>query len=437
MPTKTAAAAAAAAPKVESPKASVVTISPKGSETVHLKHRHQGRHQQPEWLRQQELDQAQEEEEIDRLARGGTQHVISTSTGRVTSKAPSRERSEAVVSPPAEDAGGASQFQGEWNWDMGEMDRQRATQERHAALLQDVDELGARLDGLESSIQKVPSIANLNANDFLDIITGDVSEAKLEFNQKSVAIVKKCREIRAGRARAEKELAKKRLLVQKVADAQARLVEAEARAQLTDAADDVSEMRELVASAKRRVDEVKFAVSQRERHLEAMEQAVRAELFGRNPKDKAKAEAFNIYSLVDEVDGTVKREGKPERLARLRREKEQLQQEAQELAEEAHARRQQQQQADEEGGDDGNKTKTSAPPRQESQQEEKLTEEKLTEEVQAKSKKLQRLKTVLAATQARISALGAERVKNVAKIVTLLEDSDTRDAQVKALQVGE
>ena len=237
-----------------------VTISPKGTATVSLQHRRgqSAKHQQPEWKRQQAIDERREAEEIEKLATGefrGSQHVLSSATGKVIPPKHRRHDDE-----EDDDGGGHDQpgetFQGEWNWDMGAMDRQRATQERHAALLQDVDELGAQLDSLESNIQAVPAVPNLNANDFLDIITGDASEAMQEFNKKSVLIIKKCREIRSGRARAEKELAKKRLLVQKLADAAARLLEAESRSEVDDAADDIARMRELVRDAKRRVDEV-------------------------------------------------------------------------------------------------------------------------------------------------------------------------------------
>ena len=408
--------------KKDSPKAAV-TVSPKGTEHVLLKHR-----KKPDWKRQQELDEQREAEEIEKLATGEMrtqQQVLSSSTGRVIQVPQSRE------APKADDNAGAEgqHFQGEWKWDMGAVSKQQATQERHAALLQDVDELGSQLDDLEGKIQSVPAIPNLNADDFLDIITGDASEAQLEFNQKSVLIIKKCREIRAGRAKVEKELAKKRLLVQKVADAHTRLLEAESREKLADCgSDDIAKMRDLVKDARRRVDEVKFAVGQQEKQLEIMEQAVKVELFGHNPKNRQKAEAFNIYSLVNEADGSLKRPGKPERIQLLHEEKDNLQNELQGLTNKLETRRQ-------ENGDEGSDEGARADENGDEAQDDQLSEEVLTEQVQHKTKKLQKLKTVLAATKARISALNAERAKNVAKIVGFLEDSDARDAQVQALQV--
>lgn len=415
--------------KKDSPKAAV-TVSPKGTEHVLLKHR-----KKPDWKKQQELDEQREAEEIEKLATGEMrtqQQVLSSSTGRViqvpqSREGPKQQEEDSVGNAEAE----GQRFQGEWKWDMGAVSQQQATQERHAALLQDVDELGSQLDELEGKIQSVPAIPNLNADDFLDIITGDASEAQLEFNQKSVLIIKKCREIRAGRAKVEKELAKKRLLVQKVADAHTRLLEAESRDKLADCgSEDIAKMRDLVKDARRRVDEVKFAVAQQEKQLEVMEQAVKVELFGHNPKNRQKAEAFNIYSLVNEADGSLKRPGKPERIQLLREEKENLQNELQELTSKLEARRQ-------ENGDTGSDEGARAGDDEngEEAQDDQVSEEVLTEQVQHKTKKLQKLKTVLAATKARISALNAERAKNVAKIVGFLEDSDARDAQVQALQV--
>ena len=174
--------------------------------------------------------------------------------------------------------------------------------------------------------------------------------------------------------------------------------------------------------------QVSFAVSQSERQLETMEQAVRVELFGHRPKSKEKAEKFNIYSAINEADGTVTRAGKPERIRRLKTEEHRLRSELEQLSAKVDEQRQQRAaqdaggaDADGDGDDDGD--------------EQQLSEEQLTEEVQAKSKQLQKLKTVLAATKARISAMGAERAKNISKIVNLLEDSDAKDAQVQALQV--
>lgn len=408
-------------PTPKSPKG--VTVSPKGTETVHLKHQHAGRHQEPEWKRQQKLEEERDAEEIEKLAAGELSkaqhaHVLSSETGEVV-----RGRSREAQEPPAVQG---DKFDGEWNWDMARMDRQRATQERHDNLLQDVDELGSQLDALESKIQQVPTVPNLNANDFLDIITGHASEAALEFNKKNVVILKKCREIRAGRAKIDKELAKKKLLIQKVAEASQRLVEAEARSQLSDASDDVSQLRDLLKDAKRKVDEVQFAVSQRERQLATMEQAVKVEIFGhdQNPKRKEKAEKFNVYSLVDPESGTVKRLGKTERIQKLKKEKRRLVDELKQLAAQDAKEEAQSSSTPDVGPVDG--VADSAP---------ELSEEQLTEQVQAKSKTLKKLKTVLAATKARITALGNERAKNVAQIVSFIEDSDAHDAQVNALQV--
>jgi hypothetical protein len=303
-------------------------------------------------------------------------------------------------------------------------------------LLQDVDELGSRLDQLEQSLQQLPPAPDLNANDFLDILTGDASEAKLEFNQKNVVILKKCKELRAGRARVDKELAKQQLLVRKLADAHTRLVQAESHAQLSRAGTDVAEMKGLVKKSKQREAEVAFAVQQQERQLKDMEQAVRVELFGdQRGKDNNKDQPFNIYSLVDEKTGAIKRLGRKERLQRLRQDKQRLQQELKSLAAQAAARQM----------PPSSNSNTSSSPRQQQQQTEgqaaddeqagQLSEEALTQNVQQKTQQLQKLQTVLAATKARMSAMGAERAKNITKIVSMLEDSDARDGQVKALQV--
>ena len=101
--------------KTNSPKQGV-TISPKGTETVNLKHKHQ----QLEWKRQQELEELRDAEEIERLAAGDflpeeqehRQQVLSTSTGAVVSR-PKKNVAPAVP-PPAEPK---DQFQGAYRFE--------------------------------------------------------------------------------------------------------------------------------------------------------------------------------------------------------------------------------------------------------------------------------------------------------------------------------